>query len=81
MFQSTPAQFILWKSVPDMPPKKNREVPCDVNGAATDPHDPTKFMTYEDATNVAAQNGLNVGFVLTKDDPYFCLIWTTCAIR
>jgi len=71
MFNTMPPQFILWKSVPDMPPKKDRKVPCDVTGDATDPHDPTKFMTYEDAATVAAQTGYNVGFVLTKDDPYF----------
>ena len=71
MFNTMPAQFILWKSVPDMPPKKDRKVPCDVNGAATDPHDPAKFMTYEEASTVAGSTGYNVGFVLTKDDPYF----------
>ena len=54
-----------------MPPKKDRKVPCDVNGAATDPHDRTKFMTYEEASTVAGSTGYNVGFVLTKNDPYF----------
>ncbi len=71
MFNTMPPQFILWKSVPDMPPKKPRKVPCDVTGAATDPHDKTKFMDYETAATVAAGAGLNIGFVLTKEDPYF----------
>ena len=71
MFNTMPPQFILWKSVPDLPPKKDRKIPCDINGAAIDPHDPSKFMTYEEASTVAGSTGYNVGFVLTKDDPYF----------
>jgi len=71
LFDTMPPQFILWKSVPDMPPKKPRKVPCDAQGNATDPHDPTKFMDYQTAVTLAAQCGFFVGFVLTKNDPYF----------
>jgi len=73
MFDQMPPQFILWKSVPNMPPAKPRKVPCDETGAATDPHNPAKFMDYETAMCVASESDLRVGFVLTKDDDLFCL--------
>jgi len=73
MFDTMPPQFILWKSVYDMPHLKPRKVPCDASGDPCDPHDPLKFMDFVTAKTVAASNSLNVGFVLTRDDHYFCL--------
>jgi primase-polymerase (primpol)-like protein len=73
LFNTMPSQFILWKSVPDMPPKKPRKVPCDATGGAINPHDSAGFMDYETAVTVASQGGFHVGFVLTKNDPYFLL--------
>lgn len=67
-----PAQFILWKSVPQMPPQKPRKVPCDVRGNPIDPHNPVDgYYDYQTVLHAAAETQLNVGFVLTDDDPYF----------
>ncbi len=66
-------QFILWISVPNMPPKKPSKVPCDINGRNIDPHDPSQHMTHQEAKSHADRLGYNVGFVLTENDPYFLL--------
>jgi len=71
MFYKMPPQFILWKSVSQMPPAKPRKVPCDATGQPTNHLDPDGFMTYEEAVSVAEQGGFFVGFVLTDKDPYF----------
>ena len=71
MFDTMPDQFVLWKSVPQMPPAKPRKVPCDATGAPTNHLDPEGFMTYKEAVTVAQKSGFFVGFVLTDKDPYF----------
>ncbi len=68
-----PDQFILWKSVPDPMGKKPKKVPCDIFGNNINSHDPNIFMSYEQVVTLAEKHGFHVGFVLTKNDPYFLL--------
>lgn len=66
-YSQLPAQFILWKSVPDLPPKKPRKVPCDAAGNPTDPMNPNGgFFTYEDAVQTASDLGFNVGWTIPQ---------------
>lgn len=64
-----PNQFINWCEIADLPPKKPRKVPCDANRKPIDPHNPAHWLTLEQAQST----GLNIGFVLTDNDPYFLL--------
>lgn len=76
--QQMPPQFILWKSVPQMPPKKALKVPCDVMGGNTDHLNPMGWMDYATAVETAQTTGFNVGFVFTANDPYFLLDLDGC---
>ena len=62
-----PAQFVNWRMI------KGAKVPVGASGFPINPHDPSAWMTYEDA---AAQG--NVAFVLTADDPWFFLDMDKC---
>lgn len=68
--------FINWTNQPAIPPAtKPRKVPTDPRtGYAIDPHDPSQWMTFEQAT----ATGLPVGMVLTDNDPYFLLDLDDC---
>lgn len=71
-------QWINWKSVPDTEPaKKPLKVPfCFKTGKKIDAHDPKNWFTYQEAKNMDA----NIGFVLTANDPYFCVDLDKCKI-
>ena len=76
--EQLPPRFILWKSVPDLPPKKPRKVPCDASGNPTDPMNPNGgFFTYWDAVKAAGDLGYNVGWTL-PDDGWFLLDFDDC---
>lgn len=68
--------FINWTEQPSIPPAtKPRKVPTDPRtGHACDPHDPSQWMTFEQAS----ATGLRVGMVLTDADPYFLLDLDDC---
>jgi hypothetical protein len=68
--------FINWSEQPTLiPGGKPRKVPTDPRtGYAIDPHDPSQWMTYEQAT----ATGLRVGLVLTDNDPYFLFDLDDC---
>lgn len=69
-----PAQFITWKSVPQEGAKP-RKVPCHpVTLENIDHLNPANWMTEAQAR----ATGLNVGFVLTQNDPYFLLDIDDC---
>lgn len=62
-------QWITWQSVPDPAGGKPRKVPTDWRtGKAADAHDPAIWTDYA----TAAAHG-PVGFVFTKDDPFWFL--------
>ena len=69
MYSTFPPQFINWKSVPDLPPKKPRKVPCDVFGNNINHLDPTNWMSHAQAAAISDK----IAFVLTENDPYFLL--------
>ena len=52
-----------------------RKLPVNTTGSACDPHDPANWLTYEAAM---ACNFDGVGFVLTANDPYFCVDLDKC---
>jgi hypothetical protein len=58
-------QFINWLPVPRGP--KIDKIPCDAAGNVIDPHEPENWL---DAATAAA-SAYNVGFVFTRNDPFF----------
>ncbi len=57
----------------------DKKHPISTTGQKIDPHDPTQWMTRDDATRAAAQlPGAGVGFVLTAEDPYFVIDLDAC---
>lgn len=70
-------QFILWRLVPDGD-KKPRKVPVDYRtGLPSDPLSPANWMDYATAKSMA-NNGYNLGFTFTKEDPFFFLDIDAC---
>lgn len=66
-------QFILAK-VMETDDRGKTKVPCDKHGRAIDPHNPQYWMTYEEVKALRKDNPhLKMGFVLTANDPYFCI--------
>jgi hypothetical protein len=61
-------QFICWYPVPK-PDGKTDKVPCDRYGNNIDPHEPSKWMSWDEA----ASSAFGVGFVFTENDPFFCI--------
>ena len=76
-------QFILYKSVPSASrPGKTDKFPCSaMSGQVINAHDPANWVTSQVAQLVAPLFGpeYGVGFVLTKNDPFFCLDVDNCA--
>lgn len=74
MFQNK--QFINWREVPNPNGGKPLKVPTNpVSGYDCDPHDPSQWMTFEQAS---ANSQYRVGFVLTDNDPYFLFDLDDC---
>ena len=71
-------QWINWKSMPDVEPdKKPLKVPfCFKTNNKINAHDPKNWLTYQEAKSI--DDG--VGFVLTDQDPYFCVDLDNCKI-
>lgn len=71
-------QWINWHEVPNPDPnKKPRKVPFDpVTGRNIDPHNPVFWRTY----NAVKSPGHFTGFVLTDNDPYFCIDVDHCLV-
>lgn len=66
-------QFILWRAVPREDGKIDK-LPVDSStGAVADAHDPSIWVTADEATTRAALFGIGVGFVFTEQDPFFFL--------
>ena len=45
---------------------RSTKIPVDANGYNINPHDPTKWRSYDDTIAASEQ----IGFVLTDDDPF-----------
>jgi putative DNA primase/helicase len=65
------AQWINWRTEHRAGETKPAKVPCDAaTGERIDPHDPSRWLPYDLARALDPEH---VGFVLTADDPYFCI--------
>lgn len=53
------------------------KIPTDMAGVPTNPHEPANWHSYETARSAGFEG---VGFVLTDNDPYFCLDIDDCAV-
>ena len=72
-------QFICWTLV-DKGGKKPDKVPTDpLTGNYIDPHNPAVWMDSQTAEQYAAM-GYGVGFVFTKEDPFFFLDIDECLV-
>ncbi len=58
----------------------NGKVPVSSAGYTIDPHDPSNWMSYDDAYTSASLLGRGIGFVFTSNDPYWFLDIDHCAI-
>ena len=68
MIDELPNQFVNWMVV------GGRKIPVGMDGRAIDPHDSANWLSHR----AAITTGLNVGFVLTMDDPWFFLDMDKC---
>lgn len=64
-------QFIMWGTYER--DGKLIKLPVSTTGEAIDAHDPTKWLTADQALANCAATGNGVGFVLTDQDPFFFL--------
>lgn len=67
-------QWVLWIARPDPKrPGKTNKFPIDPQtGDVVTAHDPANWLTFNDAAQlVASAKATGVGFVFTKDDPFF----------
>lgn len=71
--QTTYDQYVLVRVTTD-----NNKFPCDYNGRVVNAHDPQYWLSYEVAMQRAKELDLGVGFVLTPNDPFFCLDIDKC---
>tara|TARA_R110000787_G_scaffold23762_5_gene67762 strand:- start:3774 stop:6221 length:2448 start_codon:yes stop_codon:yes gene_type:complete len=71
-------QFVNWNLVQVEGSPKPAKVPVDATGRKIDPHNPTNWMTAEQAYTQAAAFGYGVGFVFTADDPFFFIDIDNC---
>ncbi|MBI3480443.1 MAG: AAA family ATPase [Nitrosomonadales bacterium] len=69
-------QFILCRFAPSTSrPGKTDKLPCAPSGIVANAHDPANWLDHESAYTLASMFGADygVGFVLTRNDPFFCL--------
>jgi len=68
------AQFIVWQAVWNETKNKYEKYPvCPVTLQKIDHLHPSSWMDYNTAQAMAASAGLGVGFILTANDPFFCI--------
>lgn len=75
------SQFILYKLVPAQRLGKTDKIPIDYRtGQSVDPQDAGAWLDCESAINAAHLYGetYGVGFVLTENDPFFCIDVDNC---
>lgn len=72
------SQFIIWKVVPDLP--KPRKVPCNPYGEPDSAHEPSNWMSFDEALTLATLLGSSygIGFVFTENDPFFVIDIDNC---
>ena len=76
-------QFVLYKISPSKTrPGKTDKFPIDSTGKIRDAHDPSTWLSAEQACLIASQWGdaYGVGFVFTADDPFFFVDIDDCVV-
>jgi len=63
-------QFILYRLVP-LASGKTDKVPTAPGGYDINPHEAANWLSFEQAAEQSQKTGLSVGFVFTKNDPFF----------
>jgi len=75
-------QFILYKMIPDPnKPGKYKKLPaCCLTGITANAHDPKIWMSYKIALEELRKRdtSFGIGFVLTENDPFWCLDIDSC---
>jgi hypothetical protein len=71
-------QFVLWRAEWDEEKGKWNKIPCSPTGHNIDPHNPNSWLDIEAAIAYSQQTGLGYAFVLTENDPFFCLDIDAC---
>ena len=67
-------QFFLYKLVPSQTrPGRTEKIPLDISGQVCDAHDPSKWMSADEAIALAAYygDGHGVAFTFTENDPFY----------
>ena len=75
-------QFIIYRAVPSKDrPGKTEKFPCSPSGVVSNAHDPSNWLDEASAATLATVMGpgYGVGFVLTREDPLFCIDLDNCA--
>lgn len=70
-------QFINYKLVPKLNGKKDK-LPVNASGKLVSAHDPSAWISADDALRVCVEQDLGLAFVFTKDDPFFFLDVDDC---
>lgn len=76
--RTLPPQFILWKLIQIEGKPKPDKIPVNPRGFKINHLDPRSWLTLDEAYNQASTNNLGIGFVFTKDDPYFFIDLDGC---
>ncbi len=71
MILNLPNQFVCWRN------ENGTKVPCDLTGRTVNAHDPSNWMTYEQAS----ASSYGVAFVITENDPWFFLDMDKCYVN
>ena len=71
-------QFILWQWVWDKKTEEYKKVPVNQHRKWISAHDPAHWLPYAQAVRYAHTGKLGVAFVLTDNDPFFCIDVDKC---
>lgn len=85
------AQFILWRPEWDAAKGKwNKKPTCPITGLNTDHLNPASWMSFDVASKLAEKKNLGLGFIITKQDPFFVVdldkvlvngVWSPLAVE
>ena len=74
-------QFILYRQEPRPGSDKLNKIPINyATGTPCNAHDNTQWLHRSEAETLGQQRGAGIGFVLTANDPFFCLDLDGCIV-
>lgn len=78
---ATRPQFVLYRTTPSIHrPGKTDKKPCDINGRELKWSDRSLWLTGEEAQRQSEESGHKIGFIFTKEDPYFFIDIDNCLV-